>query len=305
MKTILYDILKGIIIGIGSVMPGFSGGVMALAFNVYDRLIYAVSNFSKHPYKVLKDIWAIAIGICIGIITAIVSISLLLKHIPIPTILFFTGLIVGSIPNIYEKVKSNHYSPKQIVSFLLGFLLISLVIVLSIVYDSSKPDLVVVVGDIDVRELITLFLLGFITASTLIIPGISGSLILLALGYYQYILDFVLAFLKALLIFNTQGILGNLILIIIFGAGILVGLITLSKSIEIIINKYPKIFFSFVIGLLLASPFAIIYQMFFEYKEVINEARIANLIIGIMFLVLGAIGAYYLVKNEEKIKNVL
>ena len=92
---------KGIIIGIANILPGFSGGVMAVAFNVYDRLIHAISNILSKPIKVIKDIWALGAGVAVGILIAIVGISLLLTNFPINNFLF-TGLIVAQF-QIYMK----------------------------------------------------------------------------------------------------------------------------------------------------------------------------------------------------------
>lgn len=298
MKEKLIDFLKGIIIGIANILPGFSGGVMAVAFNVYDRLIHAISNILSKPIKVIKDIWALGAGVAVGILIAIVGISLLLTNFPIPTIFFFTGLIVGSIPNIYEKTKDLKFNYKKVISFFIGFGFIIGLLLFSIFYNGTGSS--VVVGEVDVKQLAILFFVGIIASATMIIPGVSGSLVLLAIGYYQYIIDFIMNFLKAALAFDFSTMFSNALLVGALGLGIVVGMLVLSKVIEKLIDKYPTIFYTIVFGLLVASPFAIIYQLYIEYKEAIHSALILNWLFGIIFLVVGVITSHYISKSEQK-----
>lgn len=298
MKDKFYDFLKGIIVGIGNILPGFSGGVMAVSFNVYDKLIHALTNFYKTPIKVFKEIWALAIGIVVGVVITIFGIQLLLDNFPIPTIFFFTGLIVGSIPNIYDKTKSDDKPVKKFIAFFLGLGLIVAFLIFSILYNDSATG--VVIGAIDLKQLIILFLIGIIAAATMIIPGVSGSLVLLAIGYYNYIIGFATEFMKAVLRFDLEVVFNNLLLVVALGLGILVGLLSLAKLVERLIDRHPKIFYSTVLGLLIASPFAIIYQMYVEYKVEIQEALVFSWIFGILFLVVGVFTSIYITKSEDR-----
>lgn len=294
MKNKFIEFLKGILIGIGNVMPGFSGGTMAVAFNVYDKIINAISNFIIHPIEIIKSIWVLAFGIAVGIAITIFGISILLENFPIPTILLFTGLIVGSIPSMFGRIKTKKYKLSHLLAFLFGiFIIIGFPLI-------GRNTETVQVLDINIGHLIILFLLGVVASASMIIPGVSGSLILLALGYYQYIIDFIKEFMKAVLEINFEGIFDNLILVISLGLGIVVGAILISKLIEILLKKYPIMVYTTIVGLLVASPFAIIYQMYDKYETVINEAMIFNWIVGILFLALGVFAADYITKYEQR-----
>lgn len=290
----ILDFLKGIIIGIANVIPGFSGGIMAVAFNVYDKLISAVSNIFFHPLKAIKSIWSLALGIGMGIILTIIGISVLLNKFPVPTILFFTGLIVGSIPTIYDKVKEKSHSVYHYGALFLGVLII---VGIPLITKDNAP---VIVSTIDYRIIITLFGIGIIAAATMVIPGISGSLILLAIGYYQFIIDFVMDFLKSIIHLNFISFKNNFVLVIALGLGLVAGFLALSKLIEKLIAKYPKLFYMAILGLLIASPFAIIYQMYQTYQTRIYDALIISWVIGIIFLIVGALAADYLARLEKK-----
>ena len=119
--SILYDFLKGIFIGIANVIPGFSGGTMAVILKVYERLVNGLSKLFDSPIKALKEIWAILLGLIVGVIISVVSITKLLINFPIPTVLFFVGLIIGSIPSLYNKYKDNgKFSKIDIIYFIIA-----------------------------------------------------------------------------------------------------------------------------------------------------------------------------------------
>ena len=300
MKDKIFDFLKGILIGIANILPGFSGGVMAVSFNVYDKLIHALTHFYKTPIKVFKNVWALALGVGIGILFSIYGIKLLLDKYPVQTVLFFTGLIVGSIPNIYERVDAKQVNWKKISAFLIGFGLISALLIFSIVYNDANT---VAIGDVNFTQIIILFFVGIIAAATMIIPGVSGSLILLAIGYYNYIIDFTTEFIKSIVSFDFNGIFNNLLLVLALGLGIVVGMLSLAKGVEKLIDKQPRMFYSAVLGLLIASPFAIIYQMYIEYKAEIEESLVRHWVFGILFLIIGVIASGYITKSENKVKE--
>lgn len=299
LKEKLLDFLKGIIIGIANIMPGFSGGIMAVSFNVYDRIISAVSNFFSKPLKIIKDVWALALGGVLGIVLAILGISFFLDKFPIPTVMLFIGLIVGSIPTIFEKVKAKKYSVSQIIAFFAG-----------IVFIVSVPlfakERVLLVQEIDLGLVITLFFLGIVAAATMVIPGVSGSLILLAFGYYIYIVALVKDFLKAIIFFDKATLASNVFPILALAAGILIGVVLLAKLVEKLLKKRPKQVYSAILGMVCSSPFAIIYQLFnpgdpetAPYREALQRNLVLNLIIGVVFLAIGVIIADLLSKFEK------
>lgn len=299
LKEKLLDFLKGIIIGIANIMPGFSGGIMAVSFNVYDRIISAVSNFFSKPLKIIKDVWALALGGVLGIVLAILGISFFLDKFPIPTVMLFIGLIVGSIPTIFEKVKAKKYSVSQIIAFFAG-----------IVFIVSVPlfakERVLLVQEIDLGLVITLFFLGLVAAATMVIPGVSGSLILLAFGYYIYIVALVKDFLKAIIFFDKATLASNVFPILALAAGILIGVVLLAKLVEKLLKKRPKQVYSAILGMVCSSPFAIIYQLFnpgdpetAPYREALQRNLVLNLIIGVVFLAIGVIIADLLSKFEK------
>ena len=120
----LFDILKGFVIGIANVIPGFSGGTMAVILKIYDRLIEGLSDVLKHPLKVIKDLWAIVLGLALGIVFAIFAVVTLLNKFPLPTTLFFVGLIIGSIPSIFKETTKDNPSKINYIWLAIAFAII-------------------------------------------------------------------------------------------------------------------------------------------------------------------------------------
>ena len=99
----LIELFKGMGIGIANIIPGFSGGTMAVVFNLYEKLIYAFSHFFESPVQILKELWAVLIGVILSIFIAVFGITTLLDAYPVPTLLLFVGMVLGSIPKVQKR----------------------------------------------------------------------------------------------------------------------------------------------------------------------------------------------------------
>ncbi|MFW5913971.1 MAG: undecaprenyl phosphate translocase family protein, partial [Bacillota bacterium] len=196
MKKRLEELLKGIGIGIANIIPGFSGGTMAVVFGLYEKLIYAFSHFFETPVKIVKELWAVILGVALGILIAVFGITVLLDHFPVPTILFFAGLILGSIPKIQERANllSKEKAPKT--GLFVGMvLLIGLTFLKPTESDQSEVTTLFFIG---------LFFIGALGSASMVVPGVSGSLIFLVFGYYDYILDLATSLVKGAATFDFQ-----------------------------------------------------------------------------------------------------
>lgn len=285
MKTQISDLFKGIVIGVANVIPGISGGTLAVVLNIYDKFVHSFKNLLSHPWKTIKKIWGLLLGIIIGIIISAIIIESLVSRFPIPTMMLFVGLIIGTIPRIYQNIKDEQKTIIDLLSFL-GFIIILVVLPF---LPGTNVDI-----EMSLKVFIILFFIGVIGASAMVIPGISGSMVLLVLGYYTYILNIVNGFFDTVITFQIEQAMQFLIPLIPFGIGILLGIVFFSKIISNIIKKYRRTFYCAIIGLLVASPFAIIYSMINEYGEQMRANLIFNIIIGIVMLIIGAIISLYM-----------
>lgn len=287
------EFLKGICIGIANVIPGFSGGTMAVILNIYEKLINGIGNLFQKPITVIKDIWAILLGMVVGIVFSIIAISKLLEIYPVPTILFFIGLIIGSIPNIYKSYKENDRS--KWIDLL--FFVLAIVIIVILPFISSET----VVGEIEIKTVIIMFVLGIICSAAMIIPGVSGSLVLMAFGYYLFLTGELSYLFEKILKFDFTNIVPTLLVVIAFAIGALIGIVYISKIITMLFNKKPRIVFVTILGLLIASPFSLIYAVVDEYNNQIVNASPWSYVFGVLFLAIGAflalVPSYY--KQKE------
>lgn len=256
MKNLI-NFLKGICIGIANVIPGFSGGTMAVMMNIYDLFVYAFANIFNEFKKVVQQCWSLFLGIIIGILLALITIVKLLEVIPFITIMFFVGLILASIPSIAKKTKDGKIKMIDGICFVLA---VALLVILPFLKGS----------DVNIQYnfglYIILFLLGIICSSAMVIPGVSGSLVLMAFGYYTFVMTSIGDFLKHLFDFSSPDYWSRFLVLFFFAIGCLFGIVFISKLIGRLLKKYPKTVFVTILGLLIASPFSIIYATLKDYE---------------------------------------
>lgn len=293
---ILLDLLIGIAIGIANVIPGFSGGTMAVILKVYERIISALDEFIHHPFKVLKDVWALALGLVLGVVIAAFTIVYLLNKFPLQTVLLFVGMIIGSIPMIYKNTKTedgnNKLKVKEIISFIVCFVI---VVILPFLNKQESVD------TINFLNLLIVFIMGFISAIAMLIPGISGSLVLMVFGYYIFIMGNIKAFLEGIIHLNFQ--FSSFLVLIVFGIGCILGIILISKLIKILLNRNKRLVYIAILGLLCASVFSIVYKTIIDYNDVINFNSPWLYIIGFISLCLGIFISLFMGKIDNK-RNV-
>ncbi|MGD9605635.1 MAG: DUF368 domain-containing protein [Bacilli bacterium] len=297
MKKILLDFARGILIGVAIVIPGFSAGGMSVVLDIYERFINAFSNLLQKPIKTLKDMWALFIGMAIGVVASIKLLVWLLTVAPIPTALFFIGLIIGALPKTFHHAKKNKFRLIDGIVFILGM---TIVVALPFIRTDSVTNY-----QFDFSMAVIIFLLTMLASTANVVPGVSGSMILLALGYYEIIwVNVVGNFFDAVLAFNFPLILHTIIPVIPFGLGVIIGMVLFSKLIAWLLRKTTQAFYYTILGLLSASPFAILFSVYQEYQEVFVNSGIISWIIGIILMILGAYIVINLQKHEKEENNV-
>ena len=249
MKSNIVLVVKGFIMGIANVIPGVSGGTLALTLGIYEKFITAISHFFSNLKENIKFLIPIAIGMVLAIITMSSLITECFEKFPVPTSTFFMGLVIGGVPLLTAKIKGKK-EVKQISSYIIMALTFSLVLFLAL-----APSIFGDTGDVKLNltfgSLLILFFIGIITSATMVIPGISGSLVLMLLGFYFPILKTIKSFLK----FNN--FMRDFIILAVFGIGVLVGIVLVAKLIEYLFEKYETKTYFGVIGFILASIIAI------------------------------------------------
>ena len=268
MKDKIMLVLKGMIIGVANIIPGVSGGTLMITLGIYEQIIDTISHFFKNFKKNLKFIIPLAIGMVLSILLLSKLISLCLDKYPFPTTFFFIGLIIGGIPLLWKKTSAAKSKLSNWLVFIITF-----AIVVTFAFLKSG-DFVIDLNSLTPVGYITLFIIGMVSAATMVIPGISGSFVLMLLGYYEPIVNTI----KDLTKFDLLG--HNLLILIPFGLGIVIGIVLVAKLIEYLLKKYPVKTYYGVLGFVLASLVAIIKPMFDIAPSIIEVVISFILVIG-------------------------
>ncbi len=347
-------VLKGTLVGLAIVIPGVSGGSMLLTIGVYEDAVSITSKDKARRRAAIKKLIPYAVGIVLGVVALSFVVTWLLSNFEFFTILLFSGLILGSLPMLFKKIKGHKVKVGYI---LVALVMIALMVLLPylndntsetfrilnetdtlsvgeriVLKDEQQPELVVQNGDpnvsvweiksaggtfgkpsdgyklrsgadkkvfytlgtedvfdlaIEQDGLLTLtarnsgetlhtsvyravdalnngfwsamlaLLLGFIAAGTMIVPGISGSMVMLVLGYYYSVMTHLKSAVVCLLTLNFAKMGPHLLVLIPFGIGIILGLLIVSKAIRWLLDKHPTPTYYGILALMLASPYAI------------------------------------------------
>ena len=258
LKTIR-RLLNGLAFGVTETVPGVSGGTIAIILGFYDELIGAINNFRKEPKRYLKILLPILAGVIVGFIAFSGVMHYLLTYHTLPTMTFFVGLIVGIIPIIFRKVKEPSGGLKSGRVAMIGLPAL-LVIVLAGLKGVEIRDPVDVIAAIDFPYMLFLVLAGAIAAMALVIPGISGSFVLLLIGIYPLAMYSIST--VRLLITEPSGELVTDIckVLVPLGIGIIIGGLTMCRIIEGLLEKHYTVAYSIILGLLLGSVYALLRQ---------------------------------------------
>ena len=202
-------------------------------------------------------------------------IGISLEKFPFATTLFFLGLIAGGIPLIIKNMNKNNDS-KKVSNYLIAFISFSFIILFAFLKSGEEVQLT----NLSFLNMLLLFIVGIIASATMVIPGISGSFVLMLLGYYKPIINTV----RSITDFSLIG--HNILVLGIFALGVLIGIILVSKLIEFLLKKFETKTYFAVFGFVIASCIAIIKPLV-SYKISIIE-----IIIGIVIFFLGTFLTY-------------
>ncbi len=275
INNMLKNLIKGMMIGIANIIPGVSGGTLAVSMGIYDKLIHCITHIISEFKESIKFLLPIFAGAGVALIALTFVIQALFDYYPIPTNLLFIGLIIGGLPPVIDKVKDHSVTIGQIVA---GILFFTLVVGMALLGSDGSKEVSL---DVNILTIIKLLFVGIIAAATMIVPGVSGSMVLLILGYYQPITRQITLFCTALVAFDMQGLIDSFLILFPFGIGVIIGILGIAKIIEIIFAKYPVHAYYAIIGLIAASPIAILVCSDF------SSFSIGMLIAGIIALIVG------------------
>ena len=262
--------IKGIAIGMVNIIPGVSGGTLAVILGIYDKFVNAITFNVKKLWQNKRFVIPLILGLLLGVLIFSKLINILYTKFPFQTNFFFTGLILGSLPMLY-KLMVNKYaeeeklSVKEIISIVICALAgLALIIVFTIMegkFDSS--DLEMSMPPVTLALEIRIFIAGILGAVAMIIPGISGSLIMLMMGVYTIVVTCIPA------LFSPETFLHALILLLPNGIGVLIGLLSGAKLISFLLKKFPNATYAVIFGLIVGSIY-VVFPGFAGFKGALS-----------------------------------
>jgi putative membrane protein len=244
MKEILEYIkngFKGMLIGIANAIPGVSGGTIAVVTGIYDRLIFSGTTLLKKDEVGFKTkfifLATVVVGLLIGIFSGFIFLGELIDASPIPTGFFFFGLVLGSVPYLAKKTFAYPLKSGYVIPFILSF---GLLIAMGL---AAKPELGSPITELSLATAGLIFITGVFASAAMVIPGISGSFLMLLVGMYSTVSYAFRSF--------------NIVMLGLFLLGALVGIVLVSLGISKVLKRYPAIAYWTILGLVQGSLVAI------------------------------------------------
>ena len=294
MKQII-KIIKGSFVGMGSILPGISGSMIAAILKIYQELITALNDFTKHPIQALKSVWEYIVGVIIGVGLGFLFIKIFLDVLPIPFTLLFIGFILGAIPGIIKELKSDKYHYSHfIVMLLMMFMMIGF---LFIQEGSTSTD--------SWFYYFIIFLIGVIFAAALITPGLSGATMLLALGFFQILIDLGDDIIRAFLTLNFTEIAPYLPMLLLLLLGAVVGLIGMGKIMYQLLKHFKSHFYFGVLGIVIVSPFNILFTLQQDTENNVFQTAWYIWLLGAVFFILGIYLTHIITLKGQKVEEVI
>ena len=283
----LLNVLKGIMIGIANVIPGVSGGTMAVSLGIYDRLLGSISGLFKHLKESLAFLFPILLGCAIGIVGITYAIEYLLSNHTFVTCMAFVGLILGGLPMLWKSMRKELKESRSsigvsgVLFFLLGLLVCGGFPLL------KAGDEAMTVIAVTPLNMLILFVLGVVASATMVIPGVSGSMMLMIFGYYYGIIGTIKGFLDGVRALDFTVMRDGFLLLFPFGIGVLLGIFLIAKLITFLFEQFGVQTYCAIMGLVIASPFAIFYNT--GLFPMLSSLSVWTVLFGILLMAAGAV----------------
>ena len=273
MKWFL-DVLRGMVIGLANVIPGVSGGTMMVSMGIYDKLIYSINNLFKKFKECFKILLPYLVGMLLAIVLGSFALKAAFRDYPLPTNALFIGLILGSLPFILKEMKGEKIGWQGVAAFVLLFALVKAI-------EANNVTRI----SLNVGTVLLMVLLGAICSAAMVIPGVSGSMILKTLGYYEPVVtEAIPATIKGITSGDWSVVLHNLGILLPFLIGIVVGIFGIARLIEVLMKKWKGRTYCGILGMVAASPVVILMDksIYEGFNWVICLVSVVALGIGIL-----------------------
>ncbi|MBQ8374490.1 MAG: DUF368 domain-containing protein [Clostridia bacterium] len=294
-KTWCKSALLGFFIGLAIIVPGISGSTVAIIFKLYDQFLYAIGNFFKKFKQCFVFLLPIGIGAAVGVLLGFIAVRKLLELLPFAVIFLFAGLMIGAFPAVKDELSGVKMTAKRIALLVIGACipvgLGAYSSVVTLTGAGANGDILSAAVPLQIALPI---LVGYLLAITQVVPGLSASAILMAIGWYKTLMN------------GVENIFTDFSLLIVCGSlvvGFLIGFFTFPKVLNIAFEKARGSAYSLIVGLSLGSVLTMflggdIMEVYALWSE--NGVVVLDLILGIVLLLVGIAVSYWLVRVQRK-----
>lgn len=279
VKEFFKNLASGAVIGVAMIIPGVSGGTIAVLLDIYDKLINALGNLRKNFKSNVAFLLPILLGLALAFAAMYFPLKFALEHAPFPTVMLFVGLMLGSFPKLFKDSMTLGFKKCNTCSVLLPFVAIIAICVLKFFVSAGEADLSV---NMPIWGYFAIIGIAMLASCALVIPGVSGSMLLMILGYYAPVLGLI------------SGIFADfwhsVLVLALFAVGLIVGFFSIAKLMKFFLSRFPRGTRWAIIGFVLGSIPAIF--IVFDYAAApMNGLQIAA---GVVLCALGAVATYAL-----------
>lgn len=306
----------GLGIGAGAAIPGVSGAAIALIFRVYEDIINSVNNFRKEFKKSFGTLLPIVIGVFLSVVICVIAFKWAFEHVMFLLICIFAGFLIGSVPSVTNEIKFEPVKAKNIIIAICSGLIVIGLGVLSIILGNKGFSVSEYFTNLFTNwwMFILLFVVGILASVALTIPGFSGSLILLILGFYRPLLDNTINWAKELFTGDFSNTLQLVLMLLVFAIGCLIGIIFISKIMRILLDKHHVSTYYAITGFVFGSiPVLFLNYQIWQYYEVWAGKEVINInpnltmgteiFLGLVILALCAFFSYMIVRMQRNLKS--
>ena len=297
-KTWCKSALLGLLIGLAVIVPGVSGSTVAIIFKLYDQFLYALGNLFKQFKICFAFLLPIGLGIFVGLVLGFLAVKKMLALLPFAFVCLFAGLMLGAFPAVKDEINDAKRTPRRIILFCVGLALPVALGCISAVLTTKESIHIDVFENVHILQVVGAVFVGAMMAISQIVPGLSASAILMAIGWFSGIVDSV----------SISYWQSNPEVFFIYGGllvGVLLGIFGTSKLLSWIFAKARHAAYFVIVGLSLGSVLTMfcngdVMAVYYSWAHDFAKNMVLDIVLGVVFFVLGTALAYMLVCYQRK-----
>lgn len=292
------ELLKGMVIGIANILPGISGGMLAVSMGVYDTIIHAVNRLFKEPAASIRTLFPYGAGVIAGIACLSLVFEYLFGRFPLQTKFAFIGLIGGGLPSLFRKAEGRREGEKggKIRMGGAGTVILTAAAVTAFTVAGSMFLAAGGHGGPGAHGatasgakylasghfwIISMFFVGILAAGTMVVPGVSGSMIMMMIGVYEPLLQTTNGCIRAAASLDMGELVSGGAVLLPYFAGLGMGMFLFAGLVEHMLVNHEREMYRVIMGLVFASPVVILWDVPWR------ETELYQLLGGISLCLLG------------------